>query len=93
MITHIVMYRLKNKEDAPKLTNAFLSMCGKIDCLYDLQAGEDFLGEQRSYDVALIARFRTKEDLHTYTSHPVHLPVIALVKELAIKSHSVDFES
>ncbi|MEG1394572.1 MAG: Dabb family protein [Clostridia bacterium] len=94
MIEHIVMYKLKDrtKENAQILQEKFLSMKGKIDVLKDIKAGVDFLTSPRSYDVVLQCKFDTKEDMQTYSQHPVHLPIMAYVKSVVDESHSVDYE-
>ena len=93
MIKHLVMYKLK--ENTPKnrknLVEKFYTMKGKIDLLVDLNAGEDIVGSQRAYDVALECIFKSKEDLDAYAVHPLHLPVKEYVHSVIAEVHSVDF--
>ena len=92
MIKHVVMYKLKDKNDKQMLVDKFLSMKGKIPQLIDLQSGSDVLLSERSFDVVLICTFNSLSDLEVYKNHPVHLPVMAFVKSIVEKSHSVDYE-
>lgn len=92
MVKHIVLYKLKDQNDADEMIKRFLSMKGKIDVLLDLNAGKDFVRSQRAYDVALVCEFKSREDLLTYANHPVHLPVKEFVHSVIAEAHSVDFE-
>lgn len=93
MIKHIVMYRLKDRtrQNADALCEKFMSMQGKIEVLRHIEAGADEVRSDRSFDVVLVCRFDSMEDMEIYKTHPVHLPVMAYVREAVEKSHSVDF--
>ena len=93
MVKHVVMYKLKEstEQNAIALQQKFLSMKGKIDVLKDIQSGVDVLRSDRSFDVVLICQFDTMEDMETYRTHEVHLPVMAYVKSVVECSKSVDY--
>lgn len=94
MIRHIVMFKIKDefKEEIPQLVKNFYGMKGKIEGMTDLEAGADFLGSERSYDVALITEFETREAFDAYQNHPVHLPVKARMHEVRVSSVACDYE-
>ncbi len=94
MIKHIVMYKLKNptSENCKAMVDKFMSMQGKIEVLKSVQAGSDILKSARSFDVCLECVFENTEDMQTYQSHPVHIPVKEFVGSLVEKAHSVDYE-
>jgi hypothetical protein len=94
MITHVVLYKLKENtpEIRKKMIETFYSMEGKIPALLSIKAGEDFLGAARSFDIALICEYESREKLKEYQEHPVHQPVKAYVHSVVEKSQSVDFE-
>lgn len=94
MVKHVVLYQLKDSSELSRQTvvDKFMSMKGKIDVLKDIQAGYDIMGSERSYDVCLICEFDSFKDLQEYAVHPLHLPVKAYIKEVVVKSISVDFE-
>ena len=93
MVKHVVMYKLKEatEQNAIALQQKFLSMKGKIDVLKDIQSGLDVLRSDRSFDVVLICQFDTMEDMETYRTNEVHLPVMAYVKSVVQESKSVDY--
>lgn len=96
MITHVVMFKLKDRSpEAVKVTyNVLKNMEGKIPVLRYIEVGTDVLHLDRSYDIALITRFDSLEDLETYDNHPLHLEVKAHMKQvLDGTSICVDFES
>jgi len=92
MVKHIVLFKLKDQKDRERALAALNGMKGKIDGLLDLDAGEDFLGSGRSYDIGLICTLRDKAALDFYQEHPLHQPVKKLMAEIRENSVAVDFE-
>lgn len=94
MYRHIVLFKIKEefKGEIPQLVKNFYGMKGKIAGMVDLDAGADFLGSARSYDLALTTVFDTKEAFDSYPNHPVHLPVKQHMHEVCEGSVACDFE-
>ncbi len=94
MIRHIVLFRIKDeyKSEIPQLVKNFYGMKGKIEGLVNLEAGADFLHSDRSYDVALVTEFVSREALDAYQTHPVHLPVKKHMGEVRVSSVACDYE-
>ena len=94
MIRHIVMFKIKDefKNEIPQLVKNFYGMKGKIEGMLDLEAGQDLLHSDRSYDVALITVFDSMESFKAYQDHPVHLPVKKKMHEVRSASVSCDYE-
>jgi hypothetical protein len=96
MITHIVFFRLKDQSAASMAAakEKLLSMNGKIPQLRHLEAGVDVIRSERSYDLALLTRFDSLEDLQAYQVHPYHageiLPYMKGVSESVV---AVDYAS
>ena len=78
MVTHVVLFKLKDGAPASlEATQAVLStMPEHIPQLRYFEVGGDARREGRSYDVGLITRFDSWEDLDAYRHHPYHLDVI-----------------
>ncbi len=96
MITHIVFFKLTNpaNETAAIVRDKLLSMEGKIPQLRHLEAGIDMIRSERSYDVALVTRFDTLDDLQAYQVHPYHAgEVVPLMKSVCSSVVAVDYES
>lgn len=94
MIRHIVMFKIKDeyKAEIPQLVKNFYGMKGRIEGMTELEAGADFLGSERSYDLALITAFETREAFDAYQNHPVHLPVKQRMHEVRVSSVACDYE-
>jgi hypothetical protein len=96
MLTHVVFFKLKDRSpEAVEATAKVLrNMEGKIEVLRHIEVGLDVLHSERSYDIALITKFDSLEDLPTYVNHPVHVEVINHMKQvLDGTSICVDFNS
>ncbi len=48
------------------------------------------LRSQRSFDVVLVCKFDSMDDMEVYRTHEVHMPIMEYVKSVVEKSHSVD---
>lgn len=94
-LTHVVMVKLKDPslENIEAAIEKIRSMEGKIEGLKSLEVGRDIVRSERSYDLALIARFEDRAGLEVYNNHPVHQPVLAYLRERLSAVTAVDFES
>ena len=92
MVKHIVLFKLKDQKNRRLAVETLSSMKSKIEGLLDLEVGEDFLGSERSYDIALITTHTDKAALDFYQEHPVHRPVKKVMHEIRESSVAVDFE-
>jgi hypothetical protein len=95
MITHIVLFKLhnKNKESLKKAKNVLMGMKNKIPELKHIEVGIDITNSDRSYDVALLTRFDTVEDLEAYQISPLHVEVAEYMVSVAESIVAVDYES
>jgi len=75
MIINNVIIKLEERsnENIEKARNLLLSMKGKIEILRDIKVEVDI--RQGEYDILLITKFDSMEDLNSYLIHPVHLEV------------------
>jgi len=96
MITHIVLFKLSNPtpDTVATVRDKLLSMDGKIAQLRHLEAGIDLIRSERSYDVALVTRFESLDDLQAYQVHPYHAgEVVPLMKSVCSSIVAVDYEN
>jgi Stress responsive A/B Barrel Domain len=96
MITHIVFFKLTEPtgENLAATRAKLLSMKDQIPLLRHLEAGIDVIRSERSYDVALITRFDSLDDLQAYQIHPYHAgEVIPFMKSVCSSIVAVDYES
>ncbi len=93
MLTHIVLFKLKDSRNSQKATDVLLGMKGKIPQLRHLEAGIDVLHSERSYDLALVTKFDSLDDMKAYQAHPVHVEVSKYMISVRDSSVTVDYET
>ena len=95
MITHVVLVKLNDRSaENIESTRALLSsLSGRIPSLRLLEVGKNLTNSERSYDIALTAKFEDLEGLNAYLVHPIHVPVSDKLKKLAISTVVVDYQS
>lgn len=95
MITHIVLFKLKDRSSRSvgEARDVLLGMRGKIPQLRQLEIGVDILHSQRSYDIVLITKFDSLEELQAYQAHPVHVEVAKYMTSVRESAAAVDYES
>lgn len=96
MITHIVFFKLADPtpENIAATRAKLLSMNGKIAELRHLEVGVDVIRSERSYDLALVTKFDSLDDLQAYQVHPYHAgDVVPHMKSVSSSVVAVDYES
>jgi len=96
LLTHVVFFKLKDRspESVEATRQVLVNMEGKIPVLKHIEVGVDVLHLERSYDLVLITKFDSAEDLQVYDTHPLHEDVKAHMKKvLDGTSVCVDFLS
>ncbi len=95
MITHVVLFKLKDQSarSFEKAKDVLLSLRGKVPQLRHLEVGTDILHSGRSFDIALITRFDSLEELQAYQAHPAHVEVAEYMTSVRESAVSVDYES
>jgi hypothetical protein len=94
MFTHIVLFKLKEntKENVSFVANTLKSMEGKIPQLMDLEIGVDELHSDRSFDICLITRFTSVDEMNEYQMHPYHVnEVLSKIKSYIKVSKVADY--
>jgi len=95
MITHIVFFKFKDtttKEQILDIKAMLENLVELIEPLKTMEVGINFNDSERSMDMSLISTFDTKDGLSTYATHPEHLKVVQIIKELAEYTKVVDYE-
>jgi len=94
MIVHIVMLKFKeeNRQNNMVKVKALLeALPEKVEPLLSMEVGLDFMQSERSFDLVLTTTFNNKEGLSTYATHPDHVSVVNVIKELTEGSKVVDY--
>jgi hypothetical protein len=95
MITHIVLFKLLEvtPEKAEAARQVLAGMAGRIPELRHLEVGVNIVHSERSYDLALLARFDSLEDLQAYQVHPLHVEVVKYLQGVRQAAIVVDYET
>ncbi len=94
MITHVVLFKLKDRtaESIEKARVVLAGLKGKVPSLKGLEVGTDVIRSERSYDMALVARFEDLAGLDAYQNHPAHLEAVKYMASAGESSVAVDYE-
>ena len=99
MITHIVIWKLKNKthpvsqcEDALAIKNALENLAGKIPGLLRIEVGFDYSEKETAGDIVLVSEFESREALAQYQNHPEHVKVGEIVRPRTFDRRMIDFQ-
>jgi hypothetical protein len=99
MIKHVVIWRLKNREDrqareetARAIKQKIEAMRGKIPGLLHIEGGVDFSATPDSCDIALYAELESREALAGYHVHPAHEEFKAFIGPRRSERYLIDYE-
>lgn len=92
MVKHVVMWTLKDEDDAPKLKAAIENMKGKVPSMVDVECGINYNTGNAACDLILISVHNSKEELDAYQDDPIHGEVKKLVGAAVTARYVVDFE-
>jgi len=92
MIKHIVMWTLKNKDDASQVKHLLEGLKGKVPSIIDIEVGIDFNGSEAAADVVLYSTFANLDDLNAYQNHPEHQAVIPMMQSMTTSRKVVDYK-
>lgn len=96
MLEHIVLFKWQENASAEAIAEAIVAlqeMKGKIPSIVDLSCGENFCDRARGYTHGLVVRFRDREGLEEYQTHPIHQDIVEkLIKPIIDEILAVDYE-
>ncbi len=95
MITHIALFKLvhANAETVEDARKALAGLEGKIPQLRHFEVGVNLVHSYRSYDLSLLARFDSLEDLQSYQGHPAYVEVVKYLQSVRQSVATVDYET
>lgn len=96
MLHHIVMMKFKPDtptEDIDRLEEMLDALPDKMIEIQTYEFGRDIVHSDRSYDFALVSGFANLETMQRYQTHPEHLKVVALLREICDDIRAVDFDT
>lgn len=98
ILKHIVMWKfLDNAEGKTKAENMrfaaenLRALVGVAPTLLKLSIGEDVIGSPASFDMALVADFKSVEDMLAYRDFPRHAEISNYIRRVISDRKVVDF--
>ena len=95
MLTHLVIWKYR-KDVEPEVRETHVALlrglAATVPTLESLAVGFDVLKLPRSYHTGLVAVFRDRAGLETYTVHPEHIKAAEFGRTISEHIASVDFE-
>lgn len=95
MLTHIVLWKYRTDVEL-EIRNEHVALLRElaeiIPEVRSLSVGLDTLHLPRSYDTGLVAVFRDRASLDSYTVHPEHIKAVTFGRNISQHVASVDFE-
>jgi len=98
MIAHIVMWRIaaaagKSKEENAQLVRQKLTPLPEIiPEIKEYEIGLNETDSAAAFDVVLISRFQSWDDLQIYRQHPEHQRVAGFIASVRSETAVVDYE-
>lgn len=95
MIMHIVLFKLNEPtgDKIQALKSLLESMPKKIPLIQGLEAGADIVRSERSFDLALVTKFNSLDDLREYQAHPYHAyDVLEFIRQVCEQTIVVDYQ-
>lgn len=95
MVVHLVSFKYRKDVDeaARQEHRTRLKALADVDGIVDFKVGADFVRSPRSYDTGIVVVFRDRAALDGYATHPRHVPVAQLGRELSDSIVAVDFDA
>lgn len=94
MITHVVLFKLKDRSPATieKVAEALRGLKSSVPVIRSLEVGVDVLRSARSFDISLTVRFDGLAGLEEYQAHPEHVKVADYIATVRDSVAVVDYE-
>jgi anaerobic ribonucleoside-triphosphate reductase len=95
MVVNNLIIKLKNRdqESINTAVNVLQGLKGNIPVLIDSQVEVDVNAGKSAYDIMLINKFASADDLPVYLKHPVHVKVAEYITGVIEASASLCFEA
>ena len=99
MIEHVVMWKFADvaegasrEENMQIAKNRLLALPAVIPEIKLMQVGRDVCHTAASYDMMLVTRFESMDDLNVYRVHPAHVAVADFIGKVTVARVALDAE-
>jgi hypothetical protein len=88
-----VLFKLKDRAVIDEARATLAALDGRIESLRSLEVGVDVVRGERSFDIALVAKFDDRAGLEAYRTHPLHIEVANYIKGESSAVVAADYDS
>lgn len=94
MITHVVMMKLTDKSPdvTGRVRDSLMALPAKIAQIRHYEVGINAVESARAYDIVLISKFDSLEDLAIYNDHAEHQAALVYIRSVLEGVAAVDYE-
>lgn len=92
MITHVVLFRLNDPDDADEARRRINALRGRIPQIRSLSAGVDAGRDDSRWQVALVSTHDDWDALEAYGRHPAHVEFLDWMRPRVAERAAVDFD-
>ncbi len=99
MITHIVMWKLKEEAEGNGKDENFVIIRDRLEALLpvipelkSIHVYRNVNPTEKNSDVVLVTTFDSLEDLNVYAAHPEHVKVGQFIASAASARYAIDYE-
>lgn len=95
MINHFILLKYKegtSESHVDEFCRMMYALREEISEIKELQIGLDMIHDQRSWDLILIMKFDSLEDLKAYQAHPAHQAASKFNQAMVSRVASLDFQ-
>ena len=93
MFNHIVLFRLQDEGDTEEALRRLQALAEQVPVIRSLEAGRNLVPAERAYDVGLVVKLDSLDDLPAYANHPDHQALLAWIKPRVTGVAAVDFNA
>ncbi len=92
MVTHIVLWKLHQREDLSAVHAQLASLADRVPGIKRIVVGIPNTPDGPMADISLYTEFATWDDLQAYKVHPEHQKVVEFLKTRVAERHVSDYE-
>ena len=99
MIEHVVLWKFADaaegalrEQNIASAREQLLALPAVISEIKFMQVGRDVCHTDASYDMMLVTRFESMDDLNVYRVHPAHVAVAAFIGRVTVARVALDAE-
>lgn len=93
MITHIVLWKLKDQQEVPAVKEQLASLPDRVPGILRFVVGTPPEPTDPMVDISLYSEFASWDDLRAYQVHPEHQKVVAFLKTRVAERKVSDYVS